>query len=203
MVGSLFIIEDDSDISNVYQNAFGSKFKVTCFKSGEECLQSLADGCDHPDALLVDHRLPKMSGIDFIRAARGHDLSAPAVIITGAPSQELTMASISLNVHGILTKPCRIEEVHHKLQFLVTQHQARKIADRLFHEVEYFVDCSEYLDSAHKQLANALMKERKGKDPPLKVMIQEKEIEKWRKELVRARNLVDNLKAQFHKLKEK
>tara|TARA_B100001094_G_scaffold332205_1_gene403295 strand:+ start:2497 stop:3120 length:624 start_codon:yes stop_codon:yes gene_type:complete len=202
MSGDIFVIEDDEDICCSYDRAFGKFFKLTFYLSGEACLQAIADGCAHPDALLVDYMLPKMTGIEFLQRVRAMKVLAPAIIITGGLSEEMTLASISLDVQAILTKPCRYEEVTHKLKYLVVESRTRKISGHLFNELELFLEYAENLDRAHRQYSENLENMIGKKSLPLRALIKEKEIEKWRKELARARNLTDNLKNQYLRLQK-
>lgn len=202
MVGTLFIVEDDPETGAVYLQVFKKLFEVEVFKSGEDCLGSLSEGNDPPDAFLVDFKLSNMNGLDFLKQIRKLDIKAPAVMITGAASDEMALEALSLGVHGILSKPARLEEVSHKLHYLIVQSQSQKIAELLFNEVEYFVDCSEQMENSYRSYQESLEEALGKKSIPFKAMILAKEQEKWRKEIHRARNLVDNLKSKFRKLKE-
>jgi DNA-binding response OmpR family regulator len=61
----IYLVEDDSIYSEFISNALKQEpsYQVTIFHSGEDCLKALQSSL--PDALIVDYKLPGISGIEF------------------------------------------------------------------------------------------------------------------------------------------
>src|ERR1043165_4835984 len=97
-------VEDDEKIAaNLVLRLREAGHGVVRFASGEEAFRGLRDdGNAQPDMLLVDARLPAMSGIDLL-GALGAD-RAPTVIISGEASMAETIEAMRLGVHDFLDK---------------------------------------------------------------------------------------------------
>src|SRR5262245_51297613 len=70
--------------------------------TGEEGLTRLRH--ERPDAVLLDIRLPKMSGIEVLRAIRSMDQTLPVVIITGLATPGEMAEARELGVTEIIEK---------------------------------------------------------------------------------------------------
>jgi len=60
---------------------------VRSYASGVELLA--ADGLGRCDCLVIDEKLPAISGLHLIAQLREHDFSAPAILVTSQPSMSL------------------------------------------------------------------------------------------------------------------
>ncbi len=67
---------------------------------------------DHPiDVILTDIRMPQMTGLELIQAAKGYQKKIKAVIISGYGEFELAKQALVLKVEDYLLKPLGQEEV--------------------------------------------------------------------------------------------
>jgi PAS domain S-box-containing protein len=60
---------------------------------------------EHPDLMILDFRLPKMSGLDVLRALRERQVELPVIFTTAYGSQEDIAEAFRLGVKDYLTKP--------------------------------------------------------------------------------------------------
>lgn len=63
------------------------------------------------DAVLSDIAMPKLSGVDLLKAIRERDLDVPVVLITGAPSVETAAKAVEYGALDYLRKPADIDRV--------------------------------------------------------------------------------------------
>jgi DNA-binding response OmpR family regulator len=70
MAMNIFLIEDDSIYAEFIKKALGKNpsYKITHFDSAESALKTINSIL--PDALIIDYKLPGMSGIDFFEAVK-------------------------------------------------------------------------------------------------------------------------------------
>ena len=74
------------------------------FRTAEDARAWLRDGTKvQPDMLLIDVRLPGMSGIELLRRL-GSDVPA-SILISGEASMSETVEAIRLGVHDFIDKP--------------------------------------------------------------------------------------------------
>lgn len=111
MLNILLVEDDQVDIMNV-KRAF-DKNRITnplyVATNGLEALEMLRSNAVPPDRrlILLDLNMPKMTGIEFLRALRAdRELSAtPVVVLTTSNDERDKIDAYNLNVAGYLLKP--------------------------------------------------------------------------------------------------
>jgi two-component system response regulator AtoC len=100
----LLLIEDDENVAEVLGDAFAADGHETAIAhTGEDGLAYLAR--DRPDAVVLDVRLPTLSGVEVLRRIRSTDTTLPVIIMTGlATAGELSEVR-RLGVTEIVEKP--------------------------------------------------------------------------------------------------
>jgi len=99
------VIEDDDKISaNVTLRLREEGYGVVAFRNAEDALAHLRDATRvQPDMMLLDVRLPGMSGIDLVRILG--EAMPPSIVISGEASMSETVEAIRLGVHDFIDKP--------------------------------------------------------------------------------------------------
>lgn len=64
-----------------------------------------------PDVLLLDIRMPKMNGIDALRAMRREELMVPCIILTTFDDHQLVMEGLQAGARGYLLKDVSLESL--------------------------------------------------------------------------------------------
>ena len=111
MLNILLVEDDQVDIMNV-KRAF-DKNRITnplyVATNGLDALEMLRSNAVPPDRrlILLDLNMPKMTGIEFLRALRSdRELSAtPVVVLTTSNDERDKIDAYNLNVAGYLLKP--------------------------------------------------------------------------------------------------
>jgi FixJ family two-component response regulator len=102
------IIDDDESLRDSLKNLFRSMgFRTQGFASAEEFLHSLQ--LDDPDCLILDVRMPGMSGLDLQRYLRSMQSKIPIVFITSHAEGDAEAQAIQAGAVAFLYKPCREE----------------------------------------------------------------------------------------------
>ena len=110
---SILLVEDDDGDARALQRAFKKAavlFPIVRAVDGTEALDFLkgANGKEKvlPPYLLVDLNMPKMNGIDLIKALRADETlrRSIAFILTTSKRDEDKMAAYDLNVAGYIAK---------------------------------------------------------------------------------------------------
>jgi signal transduction histidine kinase/DNA-binding NarL/FixJ family response regulator len=94
--------------------------EVTAVENGKEVLARMKKG--RFDVVILDERMPKMGGIEAVRAIRKLETSngghIPAVLVTGNGSEEARRRSREAGVDAHITKPFRDEELFRTVEEL-------------------------------------------------------------------------------------
>jgi FixJ family two-component response regulator len=99
----LFVVDDDPHVLSALRFSFETEgYQVRTCATGEDLISSLplqADTC-----LIIDERLPGISGLDTIAQLRALGVDAPAILITSHPSPHVRRRAAATQVE-IVEKP--------------------------------------------------------------------------------------------------
>jgi FixJ family two-component response regulator len=106
----VFVIDDDASVREALKNLIRSVgLRAEAFASAPEFLQSkLPDG---PSCLVLDVRLPKLSGLDFQNDLAKANIGIPIVFITGHGDIPMSVRAMKAGAVEFLTKPFRDQDL--------------------------------------------------------------------------------------------
>ena len=83
---------------------------------GEEGLKALVAKGAH--LVIPDYNMPKMDGLDFLRAIRSHEPTKKTafIMLTGRSDKELVQRAIQFGVNNYLTKPFTTVSLKQKIE---------------------------------------------------------------------------------------
>jgi len=123
---TVFVIDDDPLIRNGVRSLIGSVgLRALTFGSASEFLLSTRP--DAPACLVLDVRLPGLSGLDLQRELRGSDIHIPIIFITGHGDIPMTVEAMKAGAVEFLTKPFRGQDLLDAVQRAIAHdRQARQ-----------------------------------------------------------------------------
>src|SRR5215468_6193666 len=106
----VFVVDDDASVRAALDSLFRSVgLVVRSFESAQEFLsQPPADG---PACLVLDVRMPGMSGLDLQRQLVERDTALPVIIITGHGDIPMTVRAMRAGAVEFLPKPFRDQDL--------------------------------------------------------------------------------------------
>ncbi|MGA7371570.1 MAG: response regulator transcription factor [Methyloceanibacter sp.] len=125
----MYVIDDDASVRDSLKSLFGSVgLHVELFDSADDFMQS-----QHPDVaccLVLDVRLPGLSGLEFQGelAKAGRDL--PIIFMTGHGDIPMTVQAMKAGAVEFLTKPCRDQELLDAVRLAIERDRARRKDER-------------------------------------------------------------------------
>jgi FixJ family two-component response regulator len=106
----VFVIDDDESMRRGLTNLFESVgLRVATFGSASEFLQRRLP--DVPSCLVLDVRLPRISGLDFQVLLEKAEIHIPIVLMTGHGDIPMTVRAMKAGAADFLVKPFRQQEM--------------------------------------------------------------------------------------------
>jgi FixJ family two-component response regulator len=106
----VFVVDDDEGIRQSLKNLIGSVgLQVKVFASAQEFLRSKLT--DVPGCLVLDVRLPGLSGLDLQKRMADAGIEIPIIFITGHGDIPMTVRAMKAGAVEFLTKPFRDQDL--------------------------------------------------------------------------------------------
>lgn len=106
----VLIVDDDASVRESLSNLFRSVgLQVKTFGSAHEFLQSKLPNA--PACLILDIRLPRLSGLDFQADLAKADIRIPIIFMTGHGDIPMTVRAMKAGAVDFLTKPFRDQDM--------------------------------------------------------------------------------------------
>jgi DNA-binding NtrC family response regulator len=91
---------------------------------------------ESPDLILLDVRLPDLSGIEVLREIKQNNLSIPVIMITGDPQLDDIKTAIKLGALDFIKKPLDFDELQITIANAIDRSRLRSERDSLREEVK-------------------------------------------------------------------
>jgi len=106
----VYVVDDDASVRDALRNLFRSVgLRVEVFGSGPEFLQSRLP--DVAGCLILDIRLPRLSGLDFQVELAKAGIHIPIIFMTGHGDIPMTVRAMKAGAVDFLTKPFRDQDM--------------------------------------------------------------------------------------------
>lgn len=113
------IVDDDQQVRESLAALIQSmNLDVQCYASGREFLDNYT--ADHAGCVVLDLRMPELSGLDVIEDLHARDIDVPVIMISGHGDIPAAVAAIKAGAVDFLEKPYRgaalIDCIHRALE---------------------------------------------------------------------------------------
>src|SRR5580765_525496 len=110
MESVVFVVDDDPSVRNSLRRLFTSVgLAVEVFPSAQAFLER--PQVDSPGCLVLDVRLPGLSGLDLQRELAGSDTTLPIIFLTGHGDIPMSVRAMKAGAVEFLTKPFREQDL--------------------------------------------------------------------------------------------
>jgi FixJ family two-component response regulator len=121
----VFVVDDDPSVRRAIKRLIGSLgLQVELFGSPQEFLGS--ERPDAPSCLVLDVRLPGMSGLDFQRELAEANLHIPIIFVTAHGDIQMTVRAMKAGAVEFLTKPFRDQDLLDAVQVGLERDRVRR-----------------------------------------------------------------------------
>ncbi len=127
---SILLVDDDAAFRHVMSGELGRLgYQVTTAASGEEALQRVT--ASEPEVVVLDLRLPGMSGLDALKAINATSPATEVIMLTGHGSIDTAIESIRIGAFDYVVKPCPLDELDIRIQRALERRALRQRATLL------------------------------------------------------------------------
>ncbi len=141
MKGSLLIVDDEPDILLVMSaNLKKEGYEVDTAEDGIAALKKV-EARDY-DAIIVDHQMPRLTGMAFLERLRDGDTPAagqrdiPVIVVTAYGTIEMAVKAMKDGAYSYLTKPIEYDDLSRQVKNAVERRRLSREIETLRHEVE-------------------------------------------------------------------
>jgi len=121
----VFIVEDDPSMRNALRNLLRSVgLESQLYTSAQEFLD--AEKPEMPSCLVLDVRLPGMSGLDLQKELARADIQMPVIFITAHGDIPMSVRAMKAGAVEFLPKPFRDQDLLDAIQLSLTQDRDRR-----------------------------------------------------------------------------
>ncbi len=121
---TVFVVDDDASVRNALKSLIRSVgLDVELFGSAQEFLQRPRS--EAPRCLVLDVRLPDISGLDFQRQLADANIHIPIIFVTGHGDIPMSVRAMKAGAVEFLAKPFRDEDLLDAIQIALKRDHAR------------------------------------------------------------------------------
>jgi DNA-binding response OmpR family regulator len=121
------VIDDDPDIRDALHGLMRAVGLLVGHSVGKS---SRSQRPDAPGCLVLDVRLPGMSGLEFQRELGKSDIHLPIIFLTAYADIAMSVCAMKSGAIEFLTKPFREQELLDAIQLAIVQDRARRDAEQ-------------------------------------------------------------------------
>jgi len=135
-VPTVFIIDDDRGMRQAIQDLVESVgLRAEAFATGQDFLRKELTG--GPSCLVLDVRLPQVSGLDFQRQLSETGVQIPIIFVTAHGDIPMSVRALKSGAVEFLTKPFRDQDLLDAIQQALQRDSAVREQQTVIHELEH------------------------------------------------------------------
>jgi len=119
----ILTVDDEASVTLSLKFVFpGPRYEVRCVASGDAALASLEANENPYDVIIVDQKMPNLSGVELVEAIRQRGIPGEVIVLSAHLTSEMRAEYERLNVHKIFPKPFDLNELREVVGHLAAPH---------------------------------------------------------------------------------
>jgi two-component system response regulator (stage 0 sporulation protein F) len=108
----ILAVDDESSLRLSLRFVFGDAgYELTCVDNGKAALARLDANSDLYDVIIVDQKMPQLTGLELVRAIRKRGINGKIIVVSAHLSPELCKAYERMDVNVMFSKPFNVEDL--------------------------------------------------------------------------------------------
>ena len=87
------------------------RYELTCVEDGKVALARLEANSDLYDIIIVDEKMPNLTGQELVGAIRKRGISGKIIVVSAHLSSEIREAYERMDVHVMFSKPFNVDQL--------------------------------------------------------------------------------------------
>lgn len=130
MLGTIHLVDDDASFRNAIERRLKKAgYDVATYPSAQQLLDHLPDEAE-PGCILLDVRIPGLSGPELQAHLGKLGSTLPIVFLTGYADVRITVQAIKAGAEDFLTKPVSSEQLLRAIEQALAHHEASRATKR-------------------------------------------------------------------------
>jgi len=113
----ILVVDDETFIINLLRNGLTENgFEVITADNGFDAILAVEEQL--PDCVISDIMMPRLSGLDFLKALKNNNATkdVPVILISAMDEAEMVQQGLDMGAVDYITKPFKINEIVGKLR---------------------------------------------------------------------------------------
>lgn len=157
---SIFVVEDDNSIRDLYEMAFDNdEFTCTSFVRAEEMFQAIKD--NRPNLIILDIMLPGMDGITALKKLKQDTATSdiPVIIASAKGDEDSKVRGLDVGADDYIAKPFGMLELIARVKANLRKVSYRKSDSSSLRAGEIAINDSEHIVTVNNQPVVITLKE--------------------------------------------
>ncbi|WP_434522379.1 HalX domain-containing protein [Halorubrum sp. AS12] len=125
----VLVVEDEPDLADLYAAWLGDEYRVRTAYGGHEALDQLDEADDEVDAILLDRRMPGLSGDEVLTAVRDRGINCRVAMVTAV---EPDFDILEMGFDDYLVKPVTSDTLRETVEGLLRRGEYDSEVQELF-----------------------------------------------------------------------
>jgi DNA-binding response OmpR family regulator len=125
----VLVVEDEPDLADLYAAWLGDEYRVRTAYGGREALDQLDEADDEVDAILLDRRMPGLSGDEVLTAVRDRGIDCRVAMVTAV---EPDFDILEMGFDDYLVKPVTSDTLRETVEGLLRRGEYDTEVQELF-----------------------------------------------------------------------
>jgi RNA polymerase sigma factor (sigma-70 family) len=201
----VFVVDDDPSVRSSLKFLLSTVgLQVESFDSADTFLQN--NPPDTPGCLVLDVRLPGLSGLDFQRELAARNIRIPIVFLTGHGDIPMSVRAIKAGAVEFLTKPFRDQDLLDAIRIALNRDRDRREQEKEVTDIQRRFDSltsreQEVISMVVTGLLNKQIADQLGTAESTVKVQRSRAMEKMKAEsLIDLARMVEKLKTPLHKV---
>lgn len=153
---TILVVDDDFQIAEYLTHHLlpGLGYETLVAHDGKSALEMVKQ--KKPDLMLLDLRLPDITGMEVLRQLADEGLSIPTILFTAYGSEQVAIEAFRLGVQDYLVKPVELETISAALTHAFEQARLRREKARLTDELQQQVTRLKVLSKVGRSVTSTL-----------------------------------------------